>query len=49
MSSTSTGAPNEAKIVHKMCRLPESSPEHDRYVAVQVRALLSLIAYEVLS
>ena len=49
MSRTSTGALNEAKIVHHVIRLPESSPERDRYAALQVRALLSLIASEVAS
>lgn len=43
------GALNEAKIVHKINRQPEGSPEHDRYTAVQIRSMLSLIASEVAS
>ena len=47
--SEKLGAPNEAKIVHHVTRLPESSPEHDRHTAIQIRSLLSLIASEVAS
>jgi len=43
------GAPDEAKIVHNIVRLPESATSHDRHVEIQVRALLSLVASEVAS
>lgn len=49
MSSTSTGAPNEAKIVHNLVRLREGSPEYHNYTTLQIRSLLSLIASEVAS
>lgn len=48
MSSTSTGAPNEAKIVHQINRLPDGSPENERMRSLQIRALLSLYASEVI-
>lgn len=45
---TEFNAPNEAEVVHTINRLPEGALDHDRRTALQVRALLNLIASEVI-